>query len=490
MRSLQLRLTCWIALVSFAIIFVVLLAFNAYAFYGVVRQEKRASKTIARSILRELAAAGNPTDAIPENVIRSIDMKIAFSDPGGRLAYAIVSADFRLLHQTPRFNIPLDEVFLAREHRGLFLHSVKSGSGLDDILSEWRFIYRYSQGDYIVFISDYRSYEMIERFVQGLAMAAALAILLALPSGYLLSRRTLRPIEAIDETVERIQRGELAARIPPVVTNREMAHLVDTLNHTFAELENSFGRIEQFSADAAHELSTPLTALRGNLEVCLRRERKAGEYQAVLAESIDEIRSLSGMVKDLLLLANPNTRDQRETFVPVNGSEIVAETIESLMPRAAAGNIRIAADIQPGVHVPGSAPLLKRLCYNLLNNAIGFSSAGTTVTVTLKENADSLDLTVGDEGPGISESDQDKIFERFYQVDQSRSAGIGLGLPLVKWVVHLHGGSIEVTSELGQGSRFRVTLPKEKPTIWPKVAESGKTDNGGPDRVAEMPAGS
>jgi len=461
MKSLQFKMTCWIALAFFSLMFVLLVAFNIYAFHEVAHQEKRRMKTISRGILRELVGRG-VHGAVSEQAIASINEKLSFIDKEGKLAYAIVSEDHRVLHHTPGFSIPLNEKFLAKEHKRLFLHSVKSGEDLDDLLAEWRFIFRYQGDGFIVFVSDYQNYELFERFMGGLAAVLVLALVLAVPCGFFLSRRILEPLSAIDATVQDIRAGDLRARIPAVASGDELSRLVETLNLTFDELEASFERIKQFSADAAHELNTPLTAMQGNLEVSLGRERTTLEYQTVLAECIEEISSMSRMVKDLLLLANPGNGRRKESFGRLDCSAVVEEASARLETIASKNSIRILRDIEPNVELEGDASLLSRLCHNLIHNAARFSPPDTDVTVALRRARAEVVLEVRDQGVGIKPQDRDRIFERFYQVAESRSAGAGLGLALVKWIADLHGARIEVESDPGRGSLFRITLPGER----------------------------
>ena len=467
MKSFQFKITCWIALGFFSLMFLILIAFNVYAIHEVAHSAKKRMKTISRSILQELASRNTPESGpVPESAIKAINAKLAFIDREGKLAYAIVSRDHDILYRTPGFNIPLDETFLARQHDRLFLQEVTSrGNELEDALSEWHFLFRYGDDGFTIFASDRGDYELLERFFEGLAAALILAFVFALPFGYLLSRKVVNPLKAIDGAARQIRAGNLLARIPARKSDDEMSRLIETLNLTFAELRDSIDRIGQFSVDAAHELNTPLTVLRGQMEVCLGRERTVQEYQTVLADSVEQIISLSRMLKDLLLLAGPGTERHRQAFSPVDLSVAAEDATTSLETIAAESNTRILRNIEPDVLLVGDASLLKRLCYNLIHNAMRFSIAGSTVTVGLRTVDNAAVLEVMDQGIGIDPGDQERVFERFYQVDESRSAGTGLGLSLVKWIVDLHSGRIEVESEPGHGSTFRVTLPQGQSAV-------------------------
>lgn len=460
MKVFQFKLTCWIALGFFLFLFLALVSFNIYAVHEIMHEAEERMEAVSRGILNELEARNSPPDGpIDAATIQGIDANMGFIARERRIGYAIVSQGYDLLYETPGFNLPLDRAFLSKPHERPFIVRVESEDHLDDALSEWHFLFRYEGDDFIIFTNDRGEYELVERLVEGLGIVLVLAIVLALPSGYFVSRKVLAPLDAIDAAVQKIRDGDLSARIPPIRSKDEVSRLVDTLNLTFEELQASFNRIQRFSADAAHELITPLTAVRGTMEVCLGRERNVEEYQEVLAESVERITSLSTLMKDLLLLAKPGTRAQKRHLAPVNFSSVAERAVEQAQAGGNAATIRVVCDIESDIVLPGSRSLLLRLCYNLVHNAIRFSRAGAVVTVVLRRKDDTGVLEVRDSGIGIRYEDREKIFEQFYQVEEGHSTGAGLGLSIVKWIVNLHDGKIDVESEPGRGALFRVALP-------------------------------
>jgi signal transduction histidine kinase len=460
MKVFQFKLTCWIALGFFCLMFVTIIAFNVYAVHGVVHEAKVRMKVVSRGILEELESYGSPPEGpIAPEVVRTIDANMGYIARERKIGYAIVSLDHEVLYQTPGFNISMDKAFLATPHKRPFIVRIEPEEELDDALSRWHFMYRYEGDDFIIFTNDRGEYELVEKLVEGLFLVLVLAILLALPSGYLVSRKILNPLDAIDSAVQKIRVGDLAARIARPDSEDEVSNLIDTLNLTFDELQASFNRIQRFSADAAHELNTPLTAIRGSMEVCLGRERAVDEYQTVLAESVEQITSLSRLVRDLLLLAKPGSQRQKDLFVPVDYSAVVDRAVEQAQAVGDTVAVRVLPDIEPGLILPGNESLLLRMCYNLIHNGIRFSCSGSTVTVGLQRQENSIILEVQDHGIGIHPEDREKIFEQFYQVDKSRNTGTGLGLSIVRWIVDLHDGRIDVESEPGCGALFRVVLP-------------------------------
>ncbi len=459
MRSLHVRLTIRLALGTLLVLSCALLASNLYAMHRVTQQSKRYLRGIARSILDAVTTTGAAGQALPDQVTASIEEHFAFVDRQREMAFAILTADGRELYRSKGFTVPIGPKLLRGDRTQLHLVGVRSGSELTETFSVWHFVYRHEAAGFIVLVCDSYQFEVVERLAQGTLVAALVAILLALPLGYAASRRVLRPFHAIDDAAAKVRQGQLATRIPAVTKSPEVMSLINALNATFAELETSFRRIEQFSADAAHELRTPLTALRGNLEVCLARERDVSEYQAVLAESIREVSLLSGMVQDLLLLATPGATDRRALFTTVDIGAVALETVERLDFVADESRVRLVTDVAPGMQVPGDTKLLQRALYNLVHNAIRYSSPDTQVRVSACRVADAVMVEVADQGIGIPKDKQKDVFERFYRLDASRSQGAGLGLSMVKWVVELHGGHVELDSDSGRGSRFRMVLP-------------------------------
>ena len=463
MRSLQFRMTVWIALGSLVVIVVALLVLNLYGMHRITQQSKKYLKGIACSITEIAAAAGAPRQPISPAVAASIEEHIGFIDRAGNLGAAILSVDGKELYRTRHFDIPLDDDLRRGDRTRLILHSVGSNNGTSAAPSVWRVVYRQEDRGLVVFVSDAHHFELVERLTEGIGVALLAVILLSLPAGYLISRRLLRPFHAIDQAAARVRKGDLGARISLPGQSPEMRRLIGALNGTFAELESSFGRIQQFSADAAHELNTPLTVLRGGLEVALARERTPEEYQIVLGELLDEIIRLSRMVHDLLLLARPGGAERRALFQVVDLPPLVAATAERLGMIAEASGIRLALNQTAGLKVPGDGPLLQRALYNIMHNAIRYSPRDTVVEVTTTQESRGLVIEVKDQGIGIPKDQLQRIFERFYRLDPSRATGTGLGLSMVKWIVELHGGCVEVESEPGRGALFRVILPGTPP---------------------------
>jgi signal transduction histidine kinase len=240
-----------------------------------------------------------------------------------------------------------------------------------------------------------------------------------------------------------------------------MDHLIRTINEMIARLENSFERIAEFTADASHELKTPICALRGEAEVLLSKKRPLEEYQEGLAHFIERFDHLNRMINDLILLSKFDS-SQVELNMSSLRLDLLVQDIGNFFKILAEQK---GIDLQVGqvqeVTVMGDKVRLQQLFTNLIDNAIKYTPEGS-IRITVEKDEGNAVVQVRDTGIGIPHEEQEKIFKRFYRVDKSRSqesGGVGLGLSISEWIVHAHRGRIEVESELNRGSTFAVYLP-------------------------------
>jgi heavy metal sensor kinase len=278
--------------------------------------------------------------------------------------------------------------------------------------------------------------------------------------GWFLARRALAPVDAMVEAARRIEAEDLTKRLPEVSSDDELARLTGVLNDMLARLERSFSAARRFSADAAHELRTPLTILKGEIEVALQSTEPSAEIRQTLASCLEEVDRLNAAVEDLLLMARMEANALTVPSAPVNLAAVLGDVAPALQELAArAGNTCIIA-AAPTLWVQGYDSLLFRLLFNLAENAIKYTPSGGTIEVMIEKKNGSAVVQVKDNGPGIARDAQEHIFERFYRGDAAREgSGTGLGLALVRSIVQLHHGRIELFSAVGEGSCFRVTLP-------------------------------
>ena len=280
--------------------------------------------------------------------------------------------------------------------------------------------------------------------------------------GYVFMKRAFLPVKNMVAVTKRITAENLSHRLDPIHSRDEIGELADTLNDMIARLERSFNQINQFSGNVSHELKTPLSKLKCNAEVALRKERTPEEYQHVLKNVIEDAAQLQKIIEDLLFLARMDSQSTPLVFSPVALHEVFLEVFEDIHRLAQQKKLAITfQEIQP-VTIQGDIGLLKRFLLNLIVNAIQYTPSGGKITFSLQKAADSVVLTITDTGIGIPTEALPYIFDRFYRVDPSRShetGGSGLGLAIVQKIVEMHQGKISVQSTVGQGTTFWVSFP-------------------------------
>ncbi len=296
-------------------------------------------------------------------------------------------------------------------------------------------------------------------------LSAALVVCTA--AGYAIARRGVRPIEEIAETARRVRSSTLDSRIHTAGLPTELSSLAETFNTMLAGLEDSFGRLSRFSADIAHELRTPVNNLRGEAEVALRQTRSADEYRHVLESLLEETVRLSRMIDSLLFVAraeSPETQISRERLNVARELRLIREFYEA--PAAEAG-VDLTVDADEDLWASLDRTLWQRAIGNLVANALDHTPQGGRTTLTASQEAGQLRVAVADTGCGIPPEHLPHVFDRFYRVDPSRSARsgrLGLGLALVKSIVALHGGSVDIASTPGHGTTVTLRIPRTEMT--------------------------
>ncbi|WP_193211714.1 sensor histidine kinase [Luteolibacter marinus] len=302
------------------------------------------------------------------------------------------------------------------------------------------------------------------RFRLFLALGGGGLLLAALAGGWWLAGRALKPIDAISHTANRIAAGNLDERIAIAESDSELDQLARILNDTFGRLADAVERQKRFTADASHELRTPLTIILSETQRGLKREREPADYQQLLSHCQTAAQRMRGLVDSLLILAREDQPDDRCTRVPCDLAEIANRLADRMEPLAAGHGTLIHRKLQPAP-IDGDPELLDTLVQNLLSNALSHPPPGTAVTIRTGVRDDRVELEVHDAGPGIPPEHLPKIFDRFYRIDRARTQGSGhsgLGLAIVRSIADSSGGTIEVESSPGQGTRFRVRFPRSR----------------------------
>jgi two-component system, OmpR family, heavy metal sensor histidine kinase CusS len=248
----------------------------------------------------------------------------------------------------------------------------------------------------------------------------------------------------------------------------DLGKLAGTFNAMLDRLEEAFARLGQFSADIAHELRTPLSNLRSEVEVALQRERPADEYARVLGSCLEESVRLSGLVETLLFLARaeqPSAQIQRTTVDVAAELKLVRDFFE---PAAAEAGVDLKVEADLPIHLQADRTLLQRALSNLIANALTYTPKGGKVTLRTRARDDAIEVSVADTGAGIPEQHLPHIFDRFYRADAARSNGaghVGLGLAIVASIARLHGGTVHAASHPGRGTTITLDLPARPPPL-------------------------
>jgi two-component system, OmpR family, sensor kinase len=297
-----------------------------------------------------------------------------------------------------------------------------------------------------------------------LFLSIAAAILAAVAAtGALLARRALVPIDHIVTRARRIGQASLAERLPHPGTSDEIGRLVDTLNDMLGRIEKSFEMQRHFTADASHELMSPLSRLRAELEVTLRRPRNIAEYEESLRSCLEEVERLSWLTEELLSLARLDSGEGREAATePAQLAPIVEKAMQRLEDEARRSHVTMVLDPRSTVAVTASPTVVSVAVSNILHNAVKFCGSGGRVSVNVDVDGRDAVVEVSDTGPGVMPEEVPLIFERFHRGSGPRAAGapgVGLGLAICRALVERQGGRISVASTPGQGATFAIRLP-------------------------------
>ena len=290
--------------------------------------------------------------------------------------------------------------------------------------------------------------------VLGLPVAALFAAL----GGFFLARRALRPVQQMSDQARSISASRLGQRLEVPNPTDELGQLATTFNETFARLEYSFEQMRRFTADASHELRSPLAAIRTMGEVALKN---GGDYREVLSSILEETDSLRELTDDLLTLSRADAGQMKLAIGAVDSGAMVREVAEQLEVLADEKQQTIVCEVEPGLMVSADVRVLKRAVINLIDNAIKYSPPGSRVSVFARRLHAGVELRVVDQGPGIRAEFHERIFERFFRLDEARSRqqqGSGLGLALARWAVEAQGGHLRVESDGEHGSTFVIDL--------------------------------
>ena len=307
--------------------------------------------------------------------------------------------------------------------------------------------------------------ELVGRLARILAAMTLGLGLATFAGGWWLTRRVVKPVNEIIDQAESVEARTLDRPIDAHADLREYQRLVGVLNTMLGRLNRAFEAQRRFTADASHELRGPLTALRGEVELALRRDRDKEEYRRVLASNLQEIERLSQLSEDLLTLARSDAGVMQPRLQRTDIRERAEHVFRRLERRAAEKDVTLSLAPRGDTEAIADPGLTDQLIWNLVDNAVKFTPPGGTVTVTLDGGDDAVEIRVADTGPGIPEALVDRIFDRFYRADESRThhhemSGTGLGLSIVRAIAEVHGGSVTASNRAEGGAEFVARLPR------------------------------
>ena len=292
-----------------------------------------------------------------------------------------------------------------------------------------------------------------ENLIYILIFILPIILILSIVGGYFLIYKSFLPIENILTNLKNITVLDLSKRLDTKNSNDEIDLLANEINNLLSRLENSFEKISQFSSDASHELKTPLTIIRGEIEIALRKDRNSSEYKETLNTCLEEVVVIQETINDLLFLAKNEFTEKSLNEVYID--EVTIDSVKELKTFASNKKISLDCEIIEPMQIKGEANLLKIAIKNIIKNAINFSYEESKVIIKNYSQDNKKIIEVQDFGIGIHENELNKIFEKFYRTDKSRnkeSGGTGLGLSICDKIIRLHNGEIKITSEENIGT--------------------------------------
>ena len=329
-------------------------------------------------------------------------------------------------------SLPMPSDFLTQP---IIVHIGRSMAPLKGVLNEYLVLYIYSV---------------------PLILAISAAV------GWYLAGRALKPFEEITQTAERITHENLNTQIITSHKEEEVQRLVQSFNSMVRRLDESFQQMRKFNADVAHELRTPLAILQGETEIALRSPNLPEEIRSVLASNLEELDRLTGMINEMLTLAEAEAGRHVLAKEPVDVKALLEDLVDQMRLLAIDRGIQIDLRGIPELWIEADKLWIRRAMINLLDNAIKYSREGGIIEVSAGSAGSMIRLGIRDYGIGISADALPHIFDRLYRADPARtrdSGGVGLGLALVKWIIEAHGGSIQVRSQPDLGTCFEIILP-------------------------------
>ena len=456
--SIRARLTAW-----YAVVLTLMLIVYATATYLAVRHE------VLEQLDEELHEAAESAEG---RLTWEADGRIALpadrhdvSDHGLEQAYDVWSVNGeRLLRSGASIDLPPAMPPIGTAHR---VYDSVAANG-----QRWRTLTTTARvADRAVVLRVARSEDalrdQLSEVLVVLTLGLPLVVVLAGIGGYALARRALTPIDHLASAARRISADRLHERLPIANPHDEIGRLAAVMNDAFARLESSFDQLRRFTADASHELRTPLAVVRGIGEASVAAPRSHAEYVEAIGSMLEEVDRMTSLVDTLLRLSHGDAGAIRLTRERLDLGQLAGDVAASLGILGDERSQRLTLDLPQGTTVHADRLVLREAVTNVLDNAIKYGGAGSTIAIRLAQRDGRATLSIADQGPGIAPEHRERIFHRFFRIDEARSrdhGGAGLGLAIAKWAVDVHGGTISVHEPAGGGAEFRIELPLAEPT--------------------------
>ena len=311
-------------------------------------------------------------------------------------------------------------------------------------------------------VRDDHDHDPLTTFLVIAARAGLPALLVAVVGGWWLTKRSLAPVDALTQAIERTHERNLHEQLPRSGNGDELDRLTQVFNEMTARLDQSFQRVREFTLHASHELKTPLTVMQGELETACTDERMVDGLRDQMASLLDEVQRLAKIVDGLSLLTKADAGQVALAMVPVRLDDLVRDTVEDARHLGDSNHIEVRLAACDPVTVKGDRHRLRQVLLNLADNAVKYNEPNGVVEVTLRQDGNRAVLATENTGPGVAVEDVPKVFNRFFRGDQSHSSdieGSGLGLSIAQWIVEAHDGRIAFDSRPGGPTTVTLSLP-------------------------------
>lgn len=456
---LKINLTIW----YMVILFLVLIFFSSILYFYLESQLSEEVKSILEIEMQQLKSEINETGLNSDYLLNSVDRENLTTfvyNSQGKLMNKNLESEFiqDIITEVNKKNNFFKIIEYNNQKWAVLSSTVNSAPDQD-----------FTQTYHINLVYSFaREQKMLDNLILILLIMIPLTLILASGGGYFLASRALKAIDLISVTAAKISQSNLSQRIR-VNEGREdeIGRLVKTLNSLLDRLENSFYRQKQFNADVSHELKTPISVIKAQIEEAIDSEKKlTSDQKNILLTIKKQIEQMNQLVSQMLLLAKVDGKNIKPDKEEFDLNVVVDAVIEEMNNLASEKNISIKKEIREGqeFRMKADLSLITQLLLNLIDNALKYSKDSGKIKIILTKLDGFYRLNIIDNGIGIAEEDLDDIFKRFYRVDKSRSreyGGTGLGLSICSWIVKIHGGEINIKSSLKKGSNFEILLPEE-----------------------------